>query len=100
MRKNFAELTSQYAVLNEANRAWQEYHQTQLNDFRAKVQDHFQIDNEASYDDIAQLIVDQITAEREQFNKQYQSLENVNNNLQSGKIFLKYLRFIFFGLRV
>ncbi|CAF1066100.1 unnamed protein product [Adineta ricciae] len=83
LRKNFAELTSQYAVLNEANRAWQDYHQTQLNDFRAKVQDHFQIDSDASYDDIAQLIVDQITTEREQFNKQYQSLENANNALQS-----------------
>ena len=84
--------------MNEANRAWQDYHQTQLNDFRAKIQDHFQINSDTSYDDIAQLIVDQITTEREQFSKQYQSLENANNDLRSGKTIVKHLRFILLGL--
>ncbi|UJR33572.1 hypothetical protein I4U23_021010 [Adineta vaga] len=86
LRKKFEDLTSQYALLNEANRAWQEYHQSQLTDFRVKVQDCIHIDNDASYDDIAQQIVDQITKERNDYNKQYLIFEKTNTDLQSESI--------------
>ncbi len=86
IRENFAFLTSQYAQLNEANRAWQEFHQSQLGNFREKVQDCIQIGDDFSFDQIAQEIVDQITKERTDFNERHQALEKVNNDLQSGNL--------------
>jgi hypothetical protein len=84
LRENFAVLTSQYAQLNDANRAWQGFHQSQLDNFRTKVQDCIQLDEDLSFDEIAQQIVDQITKEREDFAEQYEALEKTNNDLQSG----------------
>jgi hypothetical protein len=70
--------------LNEANQAWQGFHQSQLDNFRTKVQDYIELDEDLSFDQIAEQIVDQITKEREDFVEQYQALEKTNNNLQSG----------------
>jgi len=86
LRENLAILTSQYAQLNEANRAWQEFHQTQLANFRTKVQNCIEIEDDFSFDQIAQEIVDQITKEREDFTEQYQVLKKTNNDLQSGNL--------------
>ncbi len=87
LRENFALLTFQYGQLNEANRAWQEFHQTQLDNFRTKVQDCIQTDGDVSFDQIAQQIVDQITKEREDFAQKYQILEKANTDLQSGNLY-------------
>ncbi len=87
LRENFALLTFQYGQLNEANRAWQEFHQTQLDNFRSKVQDCIQTDVDVSFDQIAQQIVDQITKEREDFAVKYQILEKANTDLQSGTLY-------------
>ncbi len=70
--------------MNEANQAWQGFHQSQLDNFRTKVQDYIELDEDLSFDQIAEQIVDQITKEREDFVEQYQALEKTNNNLQSG----------------
>jgi molecular chaperone GrpE (heat shock protein) len=87
LRENFAVLTSQYAQLTEANRAWQEFHQSQLDNFRRKVQECVQISDDFSFDQLAQDIVDQILKERDDFAQLYQALEKANNDLQSGNFF-------------
>ncbi|CAF3326714.1 unnamed protein product, partial [Rotaria socialis] len=86
LRENFAILTSQYAQLSEANRAWQEFHQSQVNDFRTRIQDCIQIDDDLSFDAIAQKLVNEITAEREYSNERYQASEKEYNELQSESV--------------
>ena len=81
LRENLISLTAQ---LDETNRAWQQYQQTQLNNFQTKLVDFLPIDENTSFDEIAQQIVDQITKEREDFSDSYQALERANNNLRSG----------------
>ncbi|CAF3671069.1 unnamed protein product [Adineta steineri] len=86
LRENFAILTSQYAVINEANRAWQEFHQTQLNNFRTKMQGCIKIPDNYTFDQIAQQIVDEMTKQQDDFNKQYQILEKTNTDIQAESI--------------
>ncbi|CAF3904832.1 unnamed protein product, partial [Rotaria sp. Silwood1] len=86
LRENFAILTSQYAQSNEANRAWQEFHQSQVDNFRSQIQDFIQIDNDLSFEHVAQKIIDQITKERESFNERYEILEKAHTDLQSESI--------------
>ncbi|CAF4949422.1 unnamed protein product, partial [Rotaria sp. Silwood1] len=83
LRENFAILTSEYAQSNEANRAWQEFHQSQVDNFRSQIQDFIQIDNDLSFEHVAQKIIDQITQERESFNERYEILEKAHTDLQS-----------------
>ena len=45
------------------------------------------MDDDFSFDQIAQEIVDQITRERERVDERYQALEKTYNDLQSGKLF-------------
>jgi predicted RNase H-like nuclease (RuvC/YqgF family) len=83
-------LTTQCAQLDEANRAWQQFHQTQLDSFRNKLQNSLPIDNSLSLDDIAQHIVthlDQQQNEHENLIQQLQTSEKLNNVLRSGKRF-------------
>ncbi|CAF3364647.1 unnamed protein product, partial [Rotaria sp. Silwood2] len=86
LRESYAILTSQYGQLNEANRAWQEFHLTEVDNFRRKIQDFLQIDDDISFDHIAQKIIDQITKEREYSDERYQTLEKAHMNLQSKSI--------------
>ncbi|CAF1445487.1 unnamed protein product, partial [Rotaria sordida] len=86
LRENFTILTSQYAQLNEANRAWQEFHQSEVDNFRKNIQDFIPIDDNLSFDHIAQKIMDEITKEREYSNERYQTLEKAHNDLQSESI--------------
>ena len=74
-------LTAQRAQLDQANRAWQQYQQTQLDNFRSKLVDYLPIDEHTSFDEIAQQIVDQITEERKDFTKQYQEILQENELL-------------------
>ncbi|CAF1375878.1 unnamed protein product, partial [Rotaria sordida] len=86
LRENFTILTFQYAQLNEANRAWQEFHQSQVDNFRKNIQDFIPLDDNLSFDHIAQKIMDEITKEREYSNERYQTLEKAHNDLQSESI--------------
>jgi hypothetical protein len=72
-------LTTQCAQLDEANRAWQQFHQTQLDNFRNKLRDYLPLDDNISFDQVPQLIVNQIIKEREEFNQE----------LRSSKIFIQ-----------
>jgi len=84
LRENVVALTAQCAQLDEANRAWQLYQQTQLDNFKTKLHDYLPIDENTSFDEIAQQIADQVTKERDDFNESYQALERANNDLRSG----------------
>ncbi len=55
-----------------------------MKNFRAKLHDYLPIDEYASFDEIAQEIVDQVTKEREDFSEKYQALGKANNDLRSG----------------
>ncbi|CAF5085828.1 unnamed protein product, partial [Rotaria sp. Silwood1] len=97
LRESVSFLTNQCAQLDEANRAWQQYQAAQLENFRSKVQDYLSFDENASFDIIAQEIVEQISKEREDFNEKYEAIEKANDKLRSGtSIFIIdffYLRF-------
>jgi predicted PurR-regulated permease PerM len=84
-------LTKRCAQLDEANRAWQQYHQTQLDNFRDRLQNSLPIENKLSLDDIAQHIVahlDHVQNEHENLMQQLQNAEKLNNDLRSGKRFV------------
>jgi exonuclease VII small subunit len=84
LRESVALLTNQCAQLNEANRAWLQYQQTQLDNFREKIQDYLPMEENSSLEHAAQQIVDQITRERQDYTAQYQALERTNHDLRSG----------------
>jgi hypothetical protein len=85
LRKAFVSLTAQ---LDETNRAWQEYQQTQVDILRNQLQSCLSIDYNTSFDDIAQQIVNQVTKEREDFSQRYQAIQKLNDELHSGTFLL------------
>ena len=84
LRESVTILTAQCAQLDEANRAWQQYHQTQLDSFRNKLVDQLSIDENTSLDEIAQQIIDQMNKEREDSKEPHQEIEKTNEALRSG----------------
>jgi uncharacterized phage infection (PIP) family protein YhgE len=88
LRENVVALTAQCAQLNEANRAWQLYQQAQVDNFRNTLHDYLPIDDNASFDEFAQQLVDQIVKEREDFNDKFQAIEKANDELRSGSSIL------------
>ncbi|CAF3408658.1 unnamed protein product, partial [Rotaria sp. Silwood2] len=58
LKEHIAILTTQCAQFDEANRAWQQFQQAQLDNFRNKFKHILLIDNNLSIDQIAQLLVD------------------------------------------
>jgi hypothetical protein len=84
LRENVAALTAQCAQLDEANRAWRQYQQTQVDNLRNKLIDYLPIDENASLDEFGQQIVDQILNEREDFNDRFQAIEKAKDELRSG----------------
>ncbi|CAF4043397.1 unnamed protein product, partial [Rotaria sordida] len=83
LRTELYTLTNKCAELDEANHAWQQFQQAQLDNFRNKLRDHFSFDENLSFDQIAQLIINQIIKEREDFNQQYEILQKTNDELRS-----------------
>ena len=83
LREDVARLTSQCAQLDEANRAWQSYQQTQKDAFRNTLQDCLAIDDNLSLDQIAQKIMEYINTERAASDEKYVALQSANSNLQS-----------------
>ena len=89
-----AALTTQCAQLDEANRAWQLYHQTQLDSFKDKLQNSLSIENSLSFDDIAQQILvhlDHMQNENENLAQQLETLEKLNHDLRTRKRILLIL---------
>ncbi len=84
LRESVIILTAQCAQLDEANRAWQQYHQTQLDSFRNKLVDQLPIDENTSLDEIGQQIIDQMNKEREDSNDRHQEIKKTNEALHSG----------------
>jgi hypothetical protein len=77
-------LTAQCAQLDEANRAWQVYQQTQIDTFVDKLRAQVTLDSMTSFDQIADMIVNQIQSERDNHTEKYQLLEKVNSDHRSG----------------
>ncbi|CAF5229739.1 unnamed protein product, partial [Rotaria magnacalcarata] len=73
LREIVASLTVQCAQLGEANQAWQMYQHTQFQEFRNKLQDYLSVDDNASFDTVAQQIIDKISREREDFHNKYEA---------------------------
>ncbi|CAF4779136.1 unnamed protein product, partial [Rotaria socialis] len=82
LRETVALLTAQCTQLDEANRAWQQYLQTQVQDFRSKLQDYLPVNENISLDYVAEQIIEQISKERQAFNEKYETLEKAMENLQ------------------
>jgi hypothetical protein len=100
LRENVEALTAQCVQLDAANRAWQQYQQTQVNNLRNKLIDYLPIDENAPFDEFGQLIVDQILKEREDFNDRFEAIEKANDELRSGSfIFIcNYVTYVIFFL--
>ena len=60
LREDLARLAEQHAQLEEANRAWNLYHQSQLEIFRQQLKDWIPFDEHTSLEQIAQNIVTQL----------------------------------------
>ena len=75
LRESVETLTAQCAQLDEANRAWRTYQETQADNFKNKLQSYLPLDENVPFDEIPQRIIDQLTKER----------ENRNENLSSGR---------------
>jgi len=88
LREQVTLLTNQCVQLEGANRAWQQFQQTQSDNFRTKLGDYVPIDEHTPFDEMAQQIIDQIVNERQDFNERYETLERVNNDLRSGSFLL------------
>ena len=84
LRQNITLLTQQCTQLDEANRAWQLYQQTQLDTFKQTMHDFIPIDDTLSFEQAAQQITHQITKERQDFTQRYHTLEQLNHRQQSG----------------
>ncbi len=90
LRETVTALTNQCAQLDQVNRAWQQFQQTQLENFRNTIHDYLPVDENLSLEQTAQQIVNQITKEREDFTQQYYALEKVTDDLRSGNPFITY----------
>ena len=64
LQVNLALATTQCAQLEEANRAWQQFHQNQLELFRDKLHEHIVVDTNDSLEQIAQQILAQLNQSR------------------------------------
>jgi hypothetical protein len=88
LRETVALLTAQCAQLDEANRAWQQYHQTQVQDFQSKLKDYLPLDENASLNSSAAHIIEQILKAKEDFNETNEALREEIANIRLGKLFV------------
>jgi cell division protein FtsB len=80
LRDTIVALTAQCAQLDEANRAWLVYQQTQIDTFVDKLRAQVTLDPMTSFDQIADILVDQLTEQRLHSNQ----LEQTAHDLRSG----------------
>ena len=95
MQERLVTLADQCTQLNEANRAWQQFQQTELEHFRNKLQDCLPIENEFSFDEIAQFILDyfnEMNSERNTLVQKLNLTEMINYDLQTSESLLELMR--------
>jgi hypothetical protein len=83
LRTDLVSLTTQCAQLDEANRAWQQFHQNQLEIFRNKLQDWILFDDNSNLEQIAQQVIvqlDQLANSRENQSQLGMKIFNVKMN--------------------
>ena len=85
LRDKIVTLTTQCAQLDEANKAWQLYHATQVDAFRNKLHEHLSLAETGSLDDLAEQIVDQVQREREDAADKYKDFQRVSSDLRGGR---------------
>ena len=85
MEERIAALTTQCAQLDEANKAWQLYHATQVDSFRNKLHEHLSLAETGSLDDLAEQIIEQVQRERDGFVEKSAEFEKSLTELRSGK---------------
>ncbi|CAF3367171.1 unnamed protein product, partial [Rotaria sp. Silwood2] len=83
LRTEISTLTNKCVELDEANCTWKQFQQAQLDNFRNKLHDYVILDKNISLDQTAQIIIDQIIKDREDFNQQYEILQKTNDELRS-----------------
>lgn len=91
LRENLMALTAQCAQLDEANRAWQQYHQNELDSFKEKLRQNLPIADGLSLDDAAHSIVahlDQVKDEQNRLRQQLQTSEQFTQELRTRNRFL------------
>lgn len=91
LREQVTFLTNQCVQLDTANQAWQQYQQSQMDNFRSTFQTYLPIDENLSFDQTIQQVFDQITKEREDFNDRCQALEKINEDLRQGNQYTNIL---------
>ena len=79
LREEINTLNDQCAQLNTANQAWQQFYQTQVAEFSAKLNQCFHIHSDITLDQIAQQIIDQMMVERQQMKEQVDLLKKTTN---------------------
>lgn len=79
-------MTTECGQLREANRAWQRYEQTQLDNIRHKLEDYIPMDEHISFDDVLQKVIERINKDREILKKTCAELDTANNRLLSGSL--------------
>ncbi|CAM2716368.1 unnamed protein product [Rotaria socialis] len=82
-RTNVEQLTIQCKQLDEANCAWQQFQQTQLDNFKNEFQNYLSIEKNLTLDEIAQLILDylnQVVSERDVLMRNLDKIEKMNSN--------------------
>lgn len=84
LREKLAQVNSQIAELGETARTSQESHQSQLDNFRNKLKEYVEFDDDFPLNEMADRIADQITQEREAFVERYEFLEKANEGLHEG----------------
>lgn len=76
LRQTNALLTMQNSQLDQANRAWQQFQLAQLDSFRNHLRDYLVLEENTSFDQAAQLIIDLINKQREEFHQRYEDLRS------------------------
>ena len=92
LRQQIVALTAQSTQLEAANQAWLLYQQTQLATFTDKLQDCFTLDDAASFDQLADKVLEQISLEREETANRNQLFENTADQLRAGSRRINQLR--------
>ena len=84
-------LTAQCARLDEANHAWQQYHQDEFDSFRDKLRKNLPVNSSQSLGDAADAIVahlNQMKNEQDGLEQRLQTSDKLNEDLRSSKKFL------------
>jgi len=80
-------LSNRCAELDQANQAWQQFHQSQIENFQNILRDYIPLDGIISFDQAAQLIINEIDKQKEKedelldIKERCRDLEHINKQL-------------------